>query len=70
MIFLERTILRKWFDKLLQLCKTDKEKEMRNEYMWFILLMLQCQKIREPFNSMPPTELEILRDTVVSIVFH
>lgn len=69
-LLLERTILRTWFDKLLQLNKTNKDKEIRNEFMWFILLMLQCQKIREPFNSLPPSELANLRDSVVSPDFH
>lgn len=47
--------------------KTTEEKEIRNEYMWFILLMLQCQKIRDPFSSLPPPEIGPLRDVVVCI---
>ncbi|KAJ8919144.1 hypothetical protein NQ315_012129 [Exocentrus adspersus] len=65
----ERVILKAWFDKLLELCKTPTEKELRNEYMWFILLMLQCQKVREPFNSMPPRELVPLRDAVPTKIY-
>lgn len=34
--------------------------------MWFMLMMLQCQKIRPPFNKPPPEQLELLRDLVVS----
>ncbi|XP_018562407.1 uncharacterized protein LOC108904370 [Anoplophora glabripennis] len=65
----ERKVMRAWFDKLLELGKTNKDKELRNEYMWFILLMLQCQKVREPFISMPPSDLEPLRDLVPSKVY-
>ncbi|KAJ8977737.1 hypothetical protein NQ317_019412 [Molorchus minor] len=53
----ERKILRLWFDKLLTLGKTQVQKEIRNDFMWFILLMLQCKKIREPFNSIPPADV-------------
>lgn len=58
--------MQNWFSKLLIMDKSEVEKEIRNEYMWFILLMLQCQKIREPFNSMPPPDFGALRDVVVS----
>ncbi|KAJ8932161.1 hypothetical protein NQ314_014873 [Rhamnusium bicolor] len=65
----ERSIMRMWFDRLLELDRTNIEKEIRNEYMWFILLMLQCQKIRDPFNAVPPNEIENLRDLVPSKVY-
>ncbi|XP_050312276.1 uncharacterized protein LOC126747583 [Anthonomus grandis grandis] len=60
----EKKPLRVWFSRLLELNKTVKEVEMRDEYMWFMLMMLQCQKIREPFNHPPPLEIEPLRDLV------
>ncbi|CAH1114253.1 unnamed protein product [Psylliodes chrysocephalus] len=65
----ERKILRTWFDRLLTMDKTIKEKENRNEFMWFILLMLQVRKIREPFNKVPPAEIGQLRDVVSSRVY-
>lgn len=68
-VHVERKIMRSWFYKLLTLDKNIDEKEIRNEYMWFILLMLQCQKMREPFNSMPPPEISPLRDIVVCILY-
>ncbi|CAH1992945.1 unnamed protein product [Acanthoscelides obtectus] len=61
----ERRATLMWFEKLLTMDKSKEEKEMRNEYLWFILLMLQCQKIREPFNRPPPDEMEPLRDIVI-----
>ncbi|ENN83007.1 uncharacterized protein LOC125503131 [Dendroctonus ponderosae] len=60
----EKPPLRAWFDKLLTLSSTPKEVEMRDEFMWFMLMMLQCQKIRKPFNKPPPEQLEPLRDLV------
>lgn len=63
--FSEKPPLRKWFSKLLELDSSPKEMEIRDEYMFFMLMMLQCQKIREPFNRPPPSHIEPLRDLVV-----
>nr|CAI5824058.1 unnamed protein product [Callosobruchus analis] len=30
----------------MQTDKTKEQKEIRNEYVWFILLMLQCKKVK------------------------
>ncbi|VEN47201.1 unnamed protein product [Callosobruchus maculatus] len=65
----ERKVIRLWFDKLMQTGETKEQKEIRNEYVWFILLMLQCKKVREPFNGPPPPELEPLRDIVSGKVY-
>nr|XP_023013645.1 uncharacterized protein LOC111503511 [Leptinotarsa decemlineata] len=65
----ERKMMQTWFNKLLEMNKSMADKEIRNEYMWFILLMLQCQKVREPFNSMPPPDIGALRDIVSSKVY-
>ncbi|XP_060525057.1 uncharacterized protein LOC132701276 [Cylas formicarius] len=61
--------LRQWFDKLADLSDTEKQLETRNEYMWFVLMMLQCQKIREPFRSPPPAIVPPLRDLVPPQVY-
>uniref|UniRef100_A0A6P7GTJ8 Uncharacterized protein LOC114342089 isoform X2 n=1 Tax=Diabrotica virgifera virgifera TaxID=50390 RepID=A0A6P7GTJ8_DIAVI len=61
----ERKMMRCWFDKMLELDKTEKQKEIRNEYMWFMLLMLQVRKVREPFNKVPPNVIGDLRDLVL-----
>ncbi|CAH1996800.1 unnamed protein product [Acanthoscelides obtectus] len=53
----------------MQTDKNKEQKEIRNEYVWFILLMLQCKKLREPFTGVPPLELEPLRDIVSSKVY-
>ncbi|KAF7285166.1 hypothetical protein GWI33_011705 [Rhynchophorus ferrugineus] len=65
----EKSPLRSWFRKLGQLTESEKDTKMRDEYMWFILMMLQCQKIREPFNKNPPPEIEPLRDLVPAKVY-
>ncbi|KAL1490770.1 hypothetical protein ABEB36_013414 [Hypothenemus hampei] len=65
----EKPPLRKWFMKLLELKNTPKEIEIRNEYMWFLLMMLQCQKICEPFNRPPPCFIAPLRDLVDTKVY-
>lgn len=44
------------------------EMTLRNDYMWFLLLMLQNKKLSAPFDKMPPSELRPIRDIVVSIV--
>uniref|UniRef100_A0A6P7GG55 Uncharacterized protein LOC114342089 isoform X1 n=1 Tax=Diabrotica virgifera virgifera TaxID=50390 RepID=A0A6P7GG55_DIAVI len=65
----ERKMMRCWFDKMLELDKTEKQKEIRNEYMWFMLLMLQVRKVREPFNKVPPNVIGDLRDLVPTKVY-
>nr|CAH7734184.1 unnamed protein product [Callosobruchus chinensis] len=57
----ERKVIRLRLDKLMQTDKTKDHKQIRNKYVWFILLMLQCKKVREPFNGTPPPELAPLR---------
>ncbi|XP_066256903.1 uncharacterized protein [Euwallacea similis] len=65
----EKVPLREWFAKLLQLTRTPEETEIRNEYMWFMLMMLQCQRIREPFKRSPPKNIAPLRDLVDNKVY-
>nr|CAI5861967.1 unnamed protein product [Callosobruchus analis] len=55
-----RKVIRLWFDKLMQTDKTRAERNKKRICV-FILLMLQCKKVREPFNGAPPPELEPLR---------
>lgn len=45
------------------------EMTLRNDYMWFLLLMLQNKKLSPPFDRMPPRELRPIRDIVVSVAF-
>ncbi|XP_030757459.1 uncharacterized protein LOC115883264 [Sitophilus oryzae] len=65
----EKRPLRDWFTKLNELVNTPKELELRDEYIWFILMMLQCQKIREPFDNPPPAQIGDLRDIVPAKVY-
>ncbi|KAJ8975757.1 hypothetical protein NQ317_002502 [Molorchus minor] len=65
----EAKMIRIWFDKLLSIGMTTKQKEIRNDFMWFILLMLQCRKIREPFNGIPPAVLPPLKQFVPTKIY-
>ncbi|CAH0554060.1 unnamed protein product [Brassicogethes aeneus] len=60
----ERVVLLKWFDRLNELKKDQNELEIRKDYMIFILLMLQCNKVREPFTDPPPSIIIPLKDAV------
>lgn len=62
--FKERKGIRIWFDRLAELDGSDQEIQLRHEYMWFLLLMLETRKIREPFCSLPPKEILPLKDAV------
>lgn len=62
----ERKILQLWFDKLLEMNKTREQMIIRSDYMWFLLLMLQGKRIREPFSKLPPLKLPPLKHFVVS----
>lgn len=55
-----------WFDKLSHMDKTVEQMVIRSDYMWFILLMLQSRRIREPFTQLPPHHVGPLRKFVVS----
>lgn len=58
-------MIQTWFDKLIDMDKTTEQMVIRSDYMWFILLMLQSKKIREPFNKLPPPQLVPLKKFVV-----
>lgn len=64
----DRVAIEQWLEKLLEMDRNDEEKEIRNEYMWFILLMLQTQRIRAPFNMYPPIILKPLREIIVNFI--
>ncbi|KAF5295132.1 hypothetical protein FQA39_LY13283 [Lamprigera yunnana] len=57
---LNRTAIRMWLDKLHEMDNTPEEMTIRNDYMWFLLLMLQSKKVTDPFNNAPPHELSPL----------
>ncbi|XP_072397724.1 uncharacterized protein [Diabrotica undecimpunctata] len=60
----ERRMISIWFDKLLEMNKNMEEMLIRSDYMWFILLMMQSRKIRDPFITLPPTNLVPLKKFV------
>lgn len=66
----EKATIRAWLDKLHQMEGSPDEMNNRNEYMWFLLLMLQNKKVTVPFNRSPPTGvLRPLRDILVCFFF-
>ena len=60
----ERKMMQVWIDKLLSMDKSTDQMLMRSDYMWFLLLMMQSKRIREPFTKLPPTELPPLKKIV------
>lgn len=66
----EKGIIRVWLDKLHDIDGSPEEMNNRNEYMWFLLLMLQNKKITIPFNKMPPTHsLRPLREILPQDIY-
>lgn len=66
---IERQTIRAWLEQLHRMDANSEEMTLRNDYMWFLLLMLQNKKLSTPFDRMPPRELRPIRDIVVSICF-
>lgn len=62
---IERQTIRAWLEQLHRMDADSDEMTIRNDYMWFLLLMLQNKKLRSPFSKMPPRELRPIRDVVV-----
>lgn len=62
----ERQTIRVWLEQLHRMDANSEEMTLRNDYMWFLLLMLQNKKLSAPFDHMPPRELRPIRDIVVS----
>lgn len=54
-----------WFDVLSDLGSNPEELAIRNEYIWFILLMLQNNKVEDYFKDLPPGNILPLRQTLV-----
>lgn len=54
-----------WFDALSDLDSNPEELAIRNEYIWFILLMLQSNKVEEYFKDLPPRKILPLRQALV-----
>ncbi|XP_044761207.1 uncharacterized protein LOC123318609 [Coccinella septempunctata] len=65
----DRKSVKNWLDKLADMDQNDDEITLRHEYMWFLLLMMETRKIREPFNMLPPKDLVPLKDAVPTNVY-
>ncbi|KAK9758801.1 protein of unknown function (DUF4485) [Popillia japonica] len=50
----DRETVRIWFNKLHVMDRSAEDMKRRNEYMWFLLLMLQNKRLQPPFNKSPP----------------
>ncbi|KAK9503906.1 hypothetical protein O3M35_010368 [Rhynocoris fuscipes] len=50
----DRKYLVEWAKKLSEPCNTPDEMSVRNEYAWYLLVMLQSGQIGQPFNASPP----------------
>lgn len=67
---IERQTLRAWLEQLHRMDGDSEEMTLRNDYMWFLLLMLQNVKVCTPFDKMPPRELKPIKDIVVSSCYY
>ncbi|XP_045461413.1 uncharacterized protein LOC123671548 [Harmonia axyridis] len=65
----DKQCVKNWLDRLADMDQSDDELTLRHEYMWFLLLMMETKKIREPFNVLPPKELVPLKDAVPTNVY-
>ncbi|XP_069703383.1 uncharacterized protein [Periplaneta americana] len=43
-----------WLEKLDKMNSCPEEMTIRNDYIWFLLLMMQNQRLTVPFNKLPP----------------
>ncbi|KAJ9595020.1 hypothetical protein L9F63_013686 [Diploptera punctata] len=50
----DRTRIKLWLKKLNKMEGGPEELTIRNDYMWFLVLMLQNQHITMPFDELPP----------------
>lgn len=63
----DRPNFRYWLYKLHEIDGSPEQMSIRNDYMWFMLLMLQSKRIAEPFKNEPPQgELKPLRQILVN----
>ncbi|KAF7285165.1 uncharacterized protein LOC143191280 [Rhynchophorus ferrugineus] len=60
----ERKMIQLWLDKLEFMNKNLEQMITRSDYMWFILLMLQNRRVREPFSKLPPAHIPALKKFV------
>ncbi|KAJ3666325.1 hypothetical protein Zmor_001775 [Zophobas morio] len=60
----DRQHIRIWFDVLAELNENEEEMNIRNEYIWFILLMLQNNKIEDFFKELPPRKVLPLKKAI------
>ncbi|KAF2881076.1 hypothetical protein ILUMI_25097 [Ignelater luminosus] len=61
----DRPNFRYWLYKLHEINGPPEQMSIRNDYMWFMLLMLQSKRITEPFKNEPTQgELKPLRNVL------
>lgn len=63
----DRPQLRLWIQKLHEVDGDTDILKIRNEYMWFLLLVLQSNRVTQPFTTDPPKgELQVLKNILVN----
>ncbi|GJQ69490.1 hypothetical protein Trydic_g6595 [Trypoxylus dichotomus] len=66
----EREVVRVWLNKLHVMDRHAAEMKIRNEYMWFLLLMLQNKRLQPPFSRIPPGgELRPLNEVLAPDIY-
>ncbi|CAG2055395.1 unnamed protein product [Timema podura] len=66
-----RQLIQKWLDKLHELNKRYDTLNTSNDYIWFLLLVMQTNNLTEPFNKPPPDgELPPLNTIMVNYKEH
>ncbi|XP_025832230.1 uncharacterized protein LOC108735995 [Agrilus planipennis] len=65
----DRSKMRAWLDKLLDTEEDPEQLTIRNDYMWFLLLMIQSKRVTVPFNKPPPSQLVPLKEILPEDVY-
>lgn len=52
-------MIKEWIKKLYQMCSTNEEMKLRNDYLWFLVVQLQSGHLDEPFLRLPVQKLVV-----------
>lgn len=61
----EKRFVKKWIQKLLKMNETENDQNLRNDYIWFLLIQLQTGKLTKPFIVNPAQNLVPIAKSVV-----
>ncbi|XP_060525058.1 uncharacterized protein LOC132701277 [Cylas formicarius] len=65
----DRKMVQVWCDKLDKMGDSVEEAAIRSDYMWFLLAMLRCGRVCEPFRKLPPSRLPPLKQFIPPHVY-